>query len=171
MKKIDFIKKAAIFLFVLLSTTVISCKSAPGTGSDTGAESTGAIPASGPHEACYGRWEDKINSSQWVIINADSFEYYSGNKLSYRMTDLSWTAFSNTSGDFTDEYPTGFAVKGKLAEIDADHPPYDFNEHYYDKNEIFTDYWYISRDGNSLIAGLWASDKHEPSGSYPYIKK
>ena len=87
------------------------------------------------------------------------------------MTDLSWTSFKNTSGDFTDEYPTGYAIKGKLAEVDAEHPPYDFDERYYEKNETFTDYWYVSRDGNSLIAGLWASDKHEPAGSYPYIKK
>ena len=153
-------KIAAAVLVALFAITIIACKSSPGPVSEPG-----------PGEACYGRWEDSINSSQWVIINADSLEYYSGNKLSYRMENLTWTVYENTSSDFAEDYPAGFAIRGNLIVVDIDNKPYDFNEHYYDINEIFTDYWYIHTDGKSLAAGLWASDKHEPAGAYPYIKK
>jgi hypothetical protein len=129
-----------------------------------------------PHAAYYGTW---TRPSHTVTISANKLEHFLDDMTIYRLENLTWTAYLN-GGATAADYPSGYVIigtltnKGKADDVGPDALPLkpDTAEHA-EINELAVDYWYIHRDGQSLVWGSWHSGDHFglEDLSYSYIKQ
>ena len=111
------------------------------------------------------KWDD---ASFWeqVTISANELVFLNS-RNGYTLTNLTWEPITSSDPD----YPTGFAFTGTLtAMIGSDCPPKAVGSGNPDIGDIVVDYWYISKDGKSLMWGLWGN-AGVLSSNDPFVKQ
>lgn len=97
--------------------------------------------ATEPDPAYFGTWKQIVDEGYWeqITISADTL-IHGGNIEGYTVTGLIWEAIHEPNGNTT--YPTGYKITGKVVSDGTDNGQHTF------------DVYYISTDGQSLMAGV-----------------
>ena len=152
--------KKVVIIMILFSAFILACGN----------------PASDP-DPCkdyYGTWKltNRYDTDEWdiLIISSNKIEYNtSDGAWDYTTENLTWTPYPNeTDSVYYDDYsiyyinyPTGFKISGTLTEKRNGSAPLNSNGEEGDIGETVFDYFYISIDGNSLMAAFWDYEYHE----------
>jgi hypothetical protein len=121
------------------------------------------------HAAYYGTWEKDNNT---LIISANKMVLLDTGNVIYTLEPLTWTVHSNGGATAVD-YPSGYAITGTVTYKGGDdyfpNKPGTIDQA--NKDELAVDYWYIHRDGQSLVWGDWNDNNHFGMVDKIYIKQ
>ncbi len=161
MKKRFFCIIAAALIMSALATTFISCSK------DEDNPEEGTLP----YADYLGIWKAE-NNDYWetLTLSKNKLVFLDSDGGGYTIENLSWTAITNPSGNYTVEYPTGYKITGKLTAWN-DYVPNKADGSHGEVGDTVLDWWYISTDKGSLRWTLWSSLEHSAADWGPYIKQ
>ena len=120
----------------------------------------------------HGTWKwEHVGFDYWeqVTISANELVYSEKNGDGYTLINLTWRPITSIH----DLCPTGFAITGTVTVMNGYAPPKaDANDGLVRANvgETAIDWWYISKNGKSLMWGEWVPTAPKPTVG-PFVKQ